>query len=343
LTLAAEVQRAAAQALGNQPGAVVALEPRTGEALAMYSSPSFSPSDLQGTNPTRGDLLAADPESPLTNRATQLRLAPGSTFKLITTAAALESGLASPDTEFEDVVEVALPGSTATIRNADGEPCSTGSLVTLADAFVRSCNTVFAMLGIQLGTEQLNDTAAAFGFDRGVDFELETVESVSPPETDAAAVAQAAIGQRSVQATPLQLAMVAAAVANDGQLMRPFVVSEVFDRSLHITAATQPIQLRRAVSPGTAAELQRLMEAAVSQGTGSRAAIAGAVVGGKTGTAEVPGENPHAWFAGYGFGAGKAIAVAVLIENGGAAGAAATGGNTAAPVARAVIESWIQP
>lgn len=341
LTLSGPVQQAAADALGNQTGAVVALDPGTGEILALYSSPAFDPNVLLGGSPIAGDALAADPDEPLRNRAIGERFAPGSSFKLITSAAALEAGLASPDTEFSDVVEFPLPGSTAVIRNADRQACDDGDTVTLAIAFARSCNTVFGEIGAILGGNVLAETAEAFGFNRPADFELAAAESVSPVEADAAAAAQAAIGQRNVQATVLQMAMVAGAIANEGRLMFPHVVSETFDKDLTITSSFQPIEIRRAVSPGTAATLRRMMEQAVESGTGRAASITDAAVGGKTGTAQVPGQNPHLWFVGYAEMEGNSIAVAVLVENGGNAGPNGTGGTVAAPIAREVMEAWL--
>lgn len=341
LTLSGPVQRAAAEALGEQPGAVVALDPTTGEILALFSSPSFDPNLLLGGSPDAGDRLAADPTEPLRNRALADRYAPGSAFKLITAAAALEAGLASPDTAFPDVEAYPLPGSTAVIRNADRGVCADGTSVTLSVAFARSCNTVFAEIGATLGGAVLAETAEAFGFNRPPDFELPVVESVVPAEADAAAAAQSAIGQRSVQATVLQMALVAGTVANEGRLMLPHVVSETFDKDLTITSSTRSIEVRRALSPGTAAALSRMMEQAVETGTGRAAAIPGVTVGGKTGTAQVPGEAPHAWFVGYALGDSRSIAVAVFVENGGTIGSDATGGTVAAPIARQVMESWL--
>lgn len=345
LTLSQPVQEAAQQQLAGQAGAIVAMEPTTGEILAMFSSPSFDPALLLGESPTAGDGLTLDETQPLTNRAIQTPLAPGSVFKVVTAAAALESGLANPDTMFPDVPELQLPGSTAVIRNADRGPCEGGSEVDLATAFTRSCNTIFGQLGIDLGAETIGEMAAAFGFDRIVSFELPTVESTFPVDSligDPAATAQSAIGQRDVRATPLQMAVVAAAAANGGLVMQPYVISEEFDRDLNILEQFQPVEVRRALSPGTAAALARMMENAVNDGTGRRAAVAGATVGGKTGTAEVPGESPHAWFAGYAIGEERQIAVAVVVENGGRADADATGGSVAAPMAAEVMRTWLE-
>ncbi|MEE9473902.1 MAG: penicillin-binding protein 2 [Acidimicrobiia bacterium] len=345
LTISNPVQQAAQRELAGQAGAIVAIEPTTGEILAMYSSPSFSPADLLGEFSGPGDALTANETHPLTNRAIEMTFAPGSSFKVITAAAALESGLANPDTSFINVLELELPGSTAVIRNADRDRCGEGESVDLAGAFRRSCNTIFGQLGIDLGLEVIGEIAADFGFNRVLPFELTTVESsfpVDPLVGDPAATAQSAIGQRDVRATPLQMAMVAAAVANRGLVMQPYVISEEFDRELNILEQFQPVEVRRAVSPGTAATLSRMMEDVVSFGTGRRAAIEGVAVGGKTGTAEVPGQPPHAWFIGYARSEERQIAVAVVIENGGNAGEDATGGAVAAPMAREVMRTWLE-
>lgn len=344
LTISRATQETAARALDGQPGAVVAIEPSTGEILALYSSPSFDPTSLLGTDPGPGDALSAADERPLLNRATGETYAPGSAFKIVTAAAALERGAANPDTLFDDPAELPLPGSSAVIRNYDRAPCGDGVGVSLETAFRRSCNTVFGQIGIDLGAEIIGEAAARFGFGETIPFDLPVVPSQFPTETlqgDGAATAQSAIGQRDVRATPLQMAMVAAAIANDGILMRPYVVSEQFDRELNIIAQENPVELQRALSPGTAAVLADLMQIAVEQGTGTAARIDGAVVGGKTGTAQVPGASPHAWFVGFAEADGRAIAVAVVVENGGNQGDAATGGSVAAPIARAVMETWL--
>jgi len=345
LTLSHSVQQSARQALGDQPGAVVAIEPSTGEVLALYSSPSFDPSSLLGESPAAGDALAADPRSPLRDRAIDQILAPGSVFKVVTAAAALEGGFANPDTLYDDPLAFELPGSTAVIRNADRGTCGDGTRVDLATAFRRSCNTVFGQIGVETGAEPIAGIAEAFGFNNAIPFDLPVLASSFPVEPlldDPAATAQSAIGQRDVQATPLQMALVAAVIANDGVLVRPYVVSERFDRDLNVIAQTDPLDLRRAVSPGTAAALSDMMQDVVASGTGRSAQIPGAVVGGKTGTAQIPGSAPHAWFIGFATVEDRSVAVAVVVENGGDAGDAGTGGTVAAPVARAVMEAWLR-
>lgn len=338
LTLAHTVQQSAQRALDGRTGAVIALEPSTGEVLALYSSPSFDPVVLLGESAVAGDALAADSATPLRDRVIDQILAPGSAFKVITAAAALESGTANPDSRYPDPLALELPGSTAVIRNADRQPCADGVDVSLAEAFRRSCNTVFGQIGMDLGAETIGLTAEAFGFNSEISFDLPVVASVFPTSTlagDSPAIAQSAIGQRDVQATPLQMAMIAATVANDGVVMRPYLVSEFFDRDLNILSQTNPVELRRAVSPGTAAVLGDLMTAVVEAGTGQAARIDGAVVGGKTGTAQIPGAEPHAWFIGFATLDDRSVAVAVVVENGGG------GGTVAAPIARQVMQAWL--
>lgn len=351
MTLDAALQNKARELLGNQNGAIVALDPRTGEALAMVSSPGFDPNGLvgPGAGPT-GDELAADPRQPLLNRSIEEVYAPGSTFKIITAAAALENGLAGPSTQFDDPVELQLPATSSTIENADGRACVDGVSVSFETAFVRSCNTIFAALGMEIGAEDLVETAEAFGFNEAVPFDLEVVASRIPtPEEllgDDVALAQTAIGGRDVRSTPLEMALTAAAVANEGRIMVPYVVGDVFLSDGTVESSTEPVIWRRAISPATAAVLGDLMERVVISGTGTRAAVPGVRVAGKTGTARVTGAPPHVWFTGFApvdaDPNDPQIAVAVLIESGGNFGESATGGSVAAPIAAALFEEYLR-
>lgn len=349
LTIEDRLQQAAADALGGQRGAVIAIDPETGAVLAMVSQPGFDPNTLVGTAAgAAGAALEADPAQPLLNRAIFQTYAPGSTFKIVTATAGLESGLAGPATLFANPTELALPGSTATIRNYSRRTCGSADMVTLAEAFVRSCNTIFGDLGLQLGAEPLVAAAEAAGFNEEIPFDLLTLASVIPAadtfENDLPGVAQSAIGQRDVRATPLQLALLAAAVANEGVIMQPYLVARVFNADGTVEATTEPVEWRRAMSPSTAAVLVELMERVVTAGTGTRAAVPGIRVGGKTGTAEIPDAPPHAWFVGFGpVGAELGIpriVVAVVVESGGDAGEDASGGTIAAPIAQAVMAEF---
>lgn len=351
VTINHAVQAAAAEALGDQTGAVIALDPRTGEILAMVSRPSFDPNALLGTAAgPAGAALESDPGAPLLNRAIDATYPPGSTFKIITATAALETGLASPGTSYADPVELVLPGSTATIRNANRQSCVPGETVTLAQAFERSCNTTFGMIGMNVGADPLVATAEGFGFNSEIPLIADPVVSVLPAATtfsnDLPGLAQTAIGQRDVRATPMQMALVAAAVANGGEVIEPRLVAEVFNADGEILSESEPAVWRRAMSPATAGVLATLMEQVVTRGTGGAAAVEGIRVAGKTGTAEVPGGAPHTWFTGFApVGAGpddRQIAFVVLVEAGGVLGDRGSGGTIAAPIARAVIEAYLK-
>ena len=349
LTIDHRLQTTAAEALGGQRGAVVALDPTTGAILAMVSNPSFDPNTIVGADSgPAGQALSDDPAEPLRNRSIDQTYPPGSSFKVVTASSGLDTGTVSPSSEFDDPIALELPGSTATIQNYDDGVCNDGRSVTLEVAFVRSCNTVFGQLGMDIGGADLATTAERFGFNTTVPFDLDVLNSAFPNgrtlEADPAATAQNAIGQRDVRATPLLMALAAAAVANDGNAPVPYLVDEVFTSDAMIEERTEPSIWRRAMSPATASVLADMMEQVVISGTGRRAAVPGVRVAGKTGTAEVTGEAPHAWFIGFGPvepGEGEAsIAIAVIVESGGDFGESATGGSVAAPIAQLVLEEF---
>ncbi|MBW3578516.1 MAG: penicillin-binding protein 2 [Actinobacteria bacterium] len=356
LTVDPAAQKAAHDALGDRPGAIVALDPISGAVLAHVSNPTYDPNLLSSHDPeqirTYWQQLENHPDKPLANRATQRRYQPGSTMKLVVAAAALEHGF-SVDTAFEDVPSYSPPGTTHAIRNYGGGTCRGGGTLTLAEALVVSCNTVFARLGVELGADALVEQAEKFGFNRRPPYELPVVESVIPDDLDPPQAAQAALGAFDVQATALQTAMVVQAIANRGVLMRPHVVAEVLDRSgRRVRGADSGPWIdgaftAQAMTENNAAKLGDLMVRAVRDGTGRRAQIDGATVGGKTGTAD-PGQRitPHVWFAGFaatpdpGGGAPvPRVAVGVVLPN---AGEGATGGGLAAPMARAVMAAALQ-
>jgi peptidoglycan glycosyltransferase len=345
LSIDHRLQQAAVAALGAQRGAVVAVDPTTGAVRAMVSSPTFDPNALVGLSVELGEALEEDPGRPLLNRAIQETYPPGSTFKVVTAAAAIGSGRATTDSAYDNPTSLSLPGTTATISNFDGGRCGDGDRVSLATAFVRSCNTVFAMVGMETGAADLAAAAEAFGFNDPVPFELSGATSAMPTAadlTDPGAVAQTALGQRDVRATPLQMALVAAAVANGGIVMTPYVVSEVIDVDGDVESVTEPTEWRRAISPATARVLSDLMADVVTAGTGRRAAVPGVDVYGKTGTAEVPDAPPHAWFIGFARADDVApLALAIVVESGGEFGADATGGTVAAPMAAEIIAAWV--
>jgi peptidoglycan glycosyltransferase len=315
----------------------------------MVSYPRFDPNSLIGPDAgATGEQLETDPEEPLRDRSINKTYPPGSVFKVITTASGLDTGLISPSSEFPDPVALELPGSDSTIQNYDGQVCNDGTTVTLAFAFVKSCNTVFAQLGMDLGGDQLGLTSQDFGYNQEVPFEFAVLPSFFPPlgtiENNAPATAQSAIGQRDNRATPLLMALTAGSVASNGTIMVPYLVDEVFTSEGMVEEETDPTVWRRAMSPASAAVLSDLMEQVVISGTGRKAAVPGVRIAGKTGTAQITGKAPHAWFLGFGpveaSPGTQQIAIAVVVESGGDFGESATGGSVAAPIAQKVLAAF---
>lgn len=344
LTLDPVVQQAAWDALGDQRGAVVALDPTTGAILAMVSKPSFDPNVLAGHDTAAvneaWEALEAAEGDPLQNRAiAYTTYPPGSTFKIITAAAALESGL-TPESVVAAPEELDLPLTSRNLVNFGDVPCSPTGTQTLADAFRISCNTAFGQLGLDLGADALREQARAFGFDTPLSVPMNVTESHFPEQLDAPQTALSAIGQMDVRVTPLQVAMVSAAVANGGVQMQPYLVRSVRSQDLTVVSETEPTELRRAVSESTAASLRDMMLGVVESGSGQAAQIPGVAVAGKSGTAQTTTDAaPHAWFTAFAPAEAPQVAVAVIVENGGTLGSEATGGRVAAPIARAVIEA----
>ncbi|MGV0849217.1 D,D-transpeptidase PbpA [Mycolicibacterium phlei] len=352
-TIKPEVQQAAWDAMedgcnGPCKGAVVALEPSTGKILAMVSSPSYDPNLLATHDLTAQteawQRLRDDPESPLLNRAISETYPPGSTFKVVTTAAALQRG-ANPNTQLTAQPRIALPNSTATLENFGGNPCGSGPTTSLRDAFARSCNTAFVELGIDTGANALRSTASAFGFDAPAPMiPLQVAESQVGPIVDAAALGMSSIGQKDVAVTPLQNAMIAATIANKGVAMRPYLVDSLKGPDLANIASTTPQEERRAVSEQVADTLTDLMVAA-EQVTQQKGAIAGVQIASKTGTAEHGTDPrntpPHAWYIAFAPAQAPKVAVAVVVENGGNR-LSATGGELAAPIGRATIAAALR-
>lgn len=350
-TILPQAQAAAREALGNRRGAVVALQPRTGAILALWSYPSYDPNRLATHDRAAANdywaELNADPGRPLINRAVREWYPPGSVFKIVTAAAALEAGM-SPDSTFDDPVEQDLPQTTATIRNYGRGTCAGGGTITLAQALAVSCNTTFAQIALDLGADPLVEMAEAFGLNSrivGPEHIPSPLDSRMPVDMNPPQTAQAAIGQFDVRTTPLQMALITATIANDGIAMRPRLVERVEDERSAVIAENEP-QPRdeaggdgRVLSARTAAQLRDMMVGVVANGTGRRAAIPGVTVGGKTGTAETGSGPPTVWFVGFAPAEDPQVAVAVVVEDGGDVGDEATGGALAAPIARAVIEA----
>ena len=341
ITVNPDLQLLAARTLGNRRGAVVALDPKTGRVLAMVTSPSYDPNVLSSHQPGQiraaNERLNGDRAHPLQNRAAEEVYPPGSTFKIITAAAALESGM-RPDTQVDCASEITLPLTrNVKLRNFGGESCP--SRVTLKEALQHSYNTSFAKLGMDLDG-RVGDMAERFGFNASPGFPLRSVDSVFPQGPNKPQLAQSSIGQFDVRATPLQMAMVTAAIANDGRMMRPYLVDQVLAPDLTVLDSTRPDELRRPISGATADALTEMMLAVVEGGTGRRAQIPGVQVAGKTGTAQNAGPA-HAWFVGFAPANDPKIAVAVLVENGGGDDAG-TGGRVAAPIAQAVMAAYLR-
>ncbi|MGW0915662.1 peptidoglycan D,D-transpeptidase FtsI family protein [Streptomyces sp. NPDC002784] len=347
-TIDPEVQRAAYDALGDKKGAAVAIDPATGRILAVASTPSYDPASLTDAN-TAGAAwkkLTKDADKPLTNRALRQPVAPGSTFKLVVAAAALEDGLySSVDEETDSPDPYTLPGTVTVLENENkSAPCENASIRV---ALQYSCNNVFAKMAYDLGQDKVRATAQKFGFnDDEQDVPVRAYASVYPSGMDEAQTALTGIGQFDVTATPLQMAMVSAALANGGKLVSPHMVAQVTDgggdvlRDYDSDADTE-----RIVSASTAEQLRSAMETVVSEGTGTNARISGATVGGKTGTAqhgENNSETPYAWFTSYATAGDQQVAVAVLVEQSDAARSEVSGNGLAAPVARAMMQAALE-
>ena len=350
LTLNPAAQQAAYDALGDNKGAVVALDPRTGAILTMVSKPSYDPNPLASHSveeqQAAWQVLQEDPEKPTLNRAIAQTLPPGSVFKMVTAAAALESGRYEPDSLIPGPAEYDLPQSTVDLPNQSGEPCGSGpeELTTLTNALRVSCNTAFAYLGNDLGDDALREQAERFGYNSEplTDEDLNAATSIFPAELDAPQTALAAIGQFDVRATPLQIAMVSAGIAKDGTVMNPYLIEELRDPDrVKVLERTEPEELSRAVSTETAQELTAMMVEVVENGTGQNGQLDGIQVAGKTGTAQTtPERPPYAWFTSFAPADDAQIAVAVVIEEApDTARDDIAGGRLAAPVAKAVMEA----
>ncbi|MCX4883580.1 penicillin-binding protein 2 [Streptomyces sp. NBC_00847] len=345
-TLNAAAQRAAYEGLDGRKGAVAAIEPSTGRVLALVSSPSYDPTVLSGNAAATARSwyrLNSDPDKPMLNRAVRQTYPPGSTFKVVTAAAALDAGVVTDlDRATDSPDPYRLPGTTTSLMN-EGEGCEDAPL---RDAFEWSCNTVFAKLGVDVGVADMARTAQAFGFNNA---DLRIPFSVTPStfdtRVDRAQLALSSIGQYNTRATPLQMAMVAAAVADGGQVRTPYLVERTTTRGGATVATAGSRPTRQAMRPETADRMKELMEDVVREGTGTNAAIPGAIVGGKTGTAQHGIGNagvPYAWFVSWAQDERDLepkVAVAVVVEDGSAERGDITGGGVAAPIARAVMES----
>jgi peptidoglycan glycosyltransferase len=346
LTIDPRLQQTAADGLGGRPGAVAAINPQTGEVLALVANPTFDPNVLSshdGKSIRKAwNRLNADPGKPLLSAASDDFFPPGSTFKILVAAAALENGI-TPDTSFPNPPELDLPQTTETLENFGGDHCLDGaSEVTLAQALQVSCNVVFAEVGLELGAQKLADQARAFGLSGDIPFDIPFQEGNFPPAEsfaeDLPGVAFSAIGQKDVRLNVLHMALIAGAIGNGGVMMEPKLVQEVRDPTGRIVRRLQPKAFGEPLTPENAGALTQMMRAVVESGTGTAAQISGVTVAGKTGTAQNPGGDPHAWFTAFAPAEQPTVAVAVVVLNGGDLGSEATGGAVAAPIARTVME-----
>lgn len=345
-TINAKAQKAAFEGLGDKKGAVAAIDPRSGAILALASTPSYDPSTFAGSSSKDSAAWNKlqkknDPDDPMLNRALRQTYPPGSTFKVVTAAAALENGL------YDDVngrtnspLPYTMPLTTRPLQNEGNLPCKDASLML---ALQVSCNTVFAKMGIDVGKEKMAEQAEKFGMNKEVFIPIRAEKSFFPTEVDKPQTGLASIGQGDTRVTPLQMAMVAAAIANDGELKKPYLVDQLAAPDLEPIAQTKDETMKQSVSSETAQKLQQMMENVVQRGTGTNAQIPGVTVGGKTGTAQHGvdnRDNPYAWFISYAkTDQGSPVAVAVVIEGSNTTRGDIAGGALAAPIAKSVMQA----
>ncbi len=371
LTIDPKVQKAAWDALGDNIGAAVALDPKTGAILAMVSKPSFDPNTIavhDGAEATTAyeALLNQNPQvntvegeerfsayGPTVNRAINALYPPGSTFKLLTSAAAIEYDGKSPDTSIPAPDIYQLPGTTGPngeVQNFDGETCSSTQEMTLKDALKISCNTAFLGLANDVGKDGMQRMFQDFGFTDSIDIPMSTSKGAYPglvggeeDDDSDARIALSGMGQGSLRMTPLQVAMISAAIANDGDLMEPYLIENVRDSDLELVSQTKPNRYKSPFSSSTADALTEMMLGVVNDegGTGAGAQIPGVQVAGKTGTAEDNPRSPTLWFTSFAPADDPQVAVAVVLENEGQSTNESTGGALAAPIAAQIMQAAI--
>ncbi|MFE3852652.1 peptidoglycan D,D-transpeptidase FtsI family protein [Streptomyces griseorubiginosus] len=350
-TLSAAAQKAAYDGLKKQggKGAVAAIEPSTGKILALATYPSYDPSTIAGGSDADAEAWKKldkknNPDDPSLNRALREVYPPGSTFKVVTAAAALENGLyTEADEKTKSPLPWTMPGTTTPLKNEGNIPCENA---TMRVALQYSCNTVFGKIGSDLGNEKMLEEAKKFGFDEQQFVPVRSSASVFSDDMNPSETALSSIGQFNTAATPLQMAMVASAVANNGTLMKPYMVDSLQAPNLDTLEKTEPEKMSEPLSPENAQILQSMMETVVDKGTGTTAKIDGVTVGGKTGTAqhgENNSKNPYAWFISYAkVGDSAPVAVAVVVQDDNAVRENISGSGLAAPIAKSVMEAVIK-
>jgi penicillin-binding protein A len=363
VTVDPNLQELARTALGPNQGAVVAMDPRSGDILALYSTPGFDPSELSSGSDAEmrqaWKRLNADPDKPLLALSHQELFLPGSSFKIVTASAALENGF-GPDSPWPNPHRLTLPLTNEQLQNFGDDFCNGGSSqVTLIQAFEESCNVTFAEVGLRLGAERLAAQARAYGLcgtlppERTtcegplISFELPFQNGRFPEpeyfERNDPLLAFSAIGLDNDLVNPLQMALMASTVANGGEMPQPRIVSEIRDSQGRVVREFGVGTVRRAISASTAAALTQMMIAVVNNGSGYRAAIPGIQVAGKTGTAtNGEGRPPNAWFTAFAPAQDPQIAVSVIVLDGGDLGNEATGGQVAAPIVKQLIETYLR-
>lgn len=366
LTIDPKVQKAAWDALGDYVGAAVAIDPKTGAILAMVSKPSYDPNtlavhDAAEVQETSEELINAKPEvnaadgtkvtsiyGPTINRTINATFPPGSTFKLLTSAAAIEYAGITPDTQIPAPDTYTLPGTSTPVGNFGGVPCSDTGEMSLKEALRISCNTAFADLAVEVAKDDMQQMFQEFGFTESLDIPMSTSVGAYPgliggenDDDSDARIALSGIGQGSVRMTPLQVAMMSAAVANDGDLMEPYLIQSVRDSDLELVSQTKPSRYKSPFSSSTAEALTEMMVGVVNDGSGTGAQISGVEVAGKTGTAQDDVRAPTLWFTSFAPTDDPEVAVAVVLENAGQSTTETTGGALASPIARQIMQAAI--
>jgi len=349
ITIDPKMQRIAADALGNQKGAVAAINPQTGAVLALYSSTTYDPNLItkpigEGCAKPKTQLENAA-GNPLLFRATQERYPPGSTFKIVTATAGLETGMTT-STTFPNPRVLDLPQTNQMFHNFSGGACPGGNPISMLRAFEVSCDTTFAQVAMRLKIDRFTSVAERYGIDKEPGFDIATARScmqaipgggcMVPPDVPLPQTAYSGIGQFDVRMTALQMAVVGATVENNGKVPHPYLVSKILDPDNRVIRETKPDLSGQIYTDKTAESLRRMMIGVVRQGTGTVVGFPRNVeIGGKTGTAEIgiKGQAPDVWFVAWAPG----IAVAAVVENGGRLGKLATGGKVAGPITKALV------
>jgi peptidoglycan glycosyltransferase len=349
LTIDPQMQQAAWDALGNYRGSLVAIDPLTGNILAMVSKPGYDANLIAGHDnsvvTTNYETLNSDAAKPLINKAISGDLYhPGSVFKLVVAAAALESGSYTNESAFSNPVSIQLPGSDAQVFNSSNRACGAGGeTVTLAEAMSLSCNVPFVELGLALGQDRIRAQAELFGFGRDLSIPMDVTPSIFPSGMDNAQLGLSSFGQFDVRVTPLQMAMVSASIANAGVLMKPNLIETIISSNLSVIRAPKPEVLSQPMTSATAESLRAMMVQSVASGVASNAGVSGIEVAGKTGTAENgDGARVTLWFTGFAPAVNPRVAIALVIEDGGGRDSGASGNATAAPVARDFFKAVIK-